>query len=92
MSQLLVRAPDRVATPGKAEVSDVGGEEHPPGPFDKDAQLAAEGRHLRQVVGPPDEPGGQPADGQYSNRPPDTGGDFDGKRNFAPGDRRANRA
>jgi len=47
MSQLLVRAPDRLAAPGKAEVSDIGGEEHPPGPFDIDAQLAAEGRYLR---------------------------------------------
>ena len=62
MSQLLVRAPDRFPAPGKAKVSDVGRKQHPPGPFDEDAELTAEGRHLRQVIGAPDQPGGQPAD------------------------------
>src|SRR5271165_3568370 len=46
MSKLLVRAPDRFPAPSKAKVSDVSRKEHPPGPFDKDAQLTAEGRHL----------------------------------------------
>src|SRR3974377_1534459 len=58
MSQLLVRAPG-LAAPGKAEVSDVGGEEHPPGPFDMDAQFAAEGRHLSKGAGATEQPRGE---------------------------------
>src|SRR5436309_6033830 len=45
----------------EAQVRDVGGEEHAPGPFDIDAQLAAQGGHLRQVVGAPQQPRRQQA-------------------------------
>src|SRR5262249_27195041 len=52
---------DELVAAREAEVGDVGREEHAPAPLDEDAQLAAERRHLAEVVRAPEQPGRQSA-------------------------------
>ena len=50
-------------TARETEVRDVGREQHSPRPFDEDPQLAPQRRHLRKIVGAPQEPCGQSRNG-----------------------------